>query len=312
VWAAPTGTFLRSIRPRHGSAYRLAIAPTGDDLAIATAPMYGRGPVEVILVDVRTGRQKRVLASPGISLAQMHFSPDGRTLATAEYNGGPFRLWEVATGKERHRFDAHINAVYGMAFSGDGALLAASSIEAPAYVWDIYTKYGEHRQAEEWSAAQKQRIWQDLLDPDARIAFQAIRRLVRNPGPSVKLLHHYLKPAEPIDPQRVQQLLRDLDSDDFDQRQKSYTALEKLGGRLEAQLQATLAQRPSLELKRRVELLLEKLDQPTPERVRVWRAVEALEQTATQGAVDLLKSLAGGPRGAHLTRAASAALKRLR
>ena len=46
-------------------------------------------------------------------------------------------LWELASGRQRQRFVGHESAIQSLAFSPDGRLLAASSTEAPVYVWDL-------------------------------------------------------------------------------------------------------------------------------------------------------------------------------
>src|SRR5262249_594176 len=50
------------------------------------------------------------------------FAPDGKTLATVMASE-PIRLWETATGKERHRFSGHIGYLKQLAFSPDGGKL---------------------------------------------------------------------------------------------------------------------------------------------------------------------------------------------
>jgi RNA polymerase sigma factor (sigma-70 family) len=60
-------------------------------------------------------------------------SPDGRTLvvgyqrtdlSTAFFGDVVVRLWDVATGKERHELTGHVNDVLGLAFSPDSRLVA--------------------------------------------------------------------------------------------------------------------------------------------------------------------------------------------
>jgi WD40 repeat protein len=83
------------------------------------------------LWDIETGRELRSLPTGRASRAA--FSPDGRMLAT-DTSDDTLRLWEVATGGERHRFTGHsgIGGVRSLAFAPDGRTLAAASSEAPA------------------------------------------------------------------------------------------------------------------------------------------------------------------------------------
>jgi WD40 repeat protein len=313
VWDVASGALVRSFTPRLGTVSGIGFAPDGKDLAIATGAPGSVRNHRVILVNVETGREKRVIANLDYDVYRFHFSADGRSLAVIELNGGPpLRMWEVATGMERHTFAGHTNPIVSLAFSDDSALLASSSQEAPAYVWDIYGRFTSNGPDRPLAAEDGKGLWKDLASPDARAGFQAIRRLVRSPGPGVELLGQHLRRAAPPDPERVKQRLLDLDSDDYETRQAAYTELEELDSLVEEELKAGLEQPPSLEFARRVETLLTKLDRPNPDRVRETRAVEALEQIATPEAVALLERLAGGAPGARRTREAAATLERVR
>jgi hypothetical protein len=68
----------------------------------------------------------------------------------------------------------------------------------------------------------------------------------------------------------------------------------------------------TLEGKRRVEQLIDKMTQVTPERLRTLRAVEALEYARHAETTKLLEELASGAPEGLLTRQAAAAVARLR
>src|SRR5262249_43685453 len=117
-----------------------------------------------------------------------------------------------------------------------------------------------------------------------------------------------LRPVVAPDRKRLAGLLADLDSDDFDTRHKAYQELEKLGPTAEPTLRAALAGRPSLEVWRRIQSLLRRLE---GDQLRAARAVEGLEWVNTPEARRLLGTLARGAAGARLTAEATAALRRL-
>jgi hypothetical protein len=75
-----------------------------------------------------------------------------------------------------------------------------------------------------------------------------------------------------------------------------------------------LAKSPSVEVRRRVEKILAKLDDSAPSggRLRALRTIEALELAGTAEARHLLQNLAAGAPEARLTRNAKAALDRLK
>jgi hypothetical protein len=91
--------------------------------------------------------------------------------------------------------------------------------------------------------------------------------------------------------------------------------LAKLGYLAEPALKKALEDRPSLESRRRIKGLLDKLpaeELTSAEELRGLRAVELLERLAQPEADELLQALSGGAAGARLTREARAALERRR
>jgi hypothetical protein len=89
--------------------------------------------------------------------------------------------------------------------------------------------------------------------------------------------------------------------------------LGALGEQARPALEKALVGEASLEVRQRVERLLQKLaGKPSGDRLRELRAVEALELAGGPEARQGLETLAGGPPDARLTREARAALQRLR
>ncbi|MCX5205079.1 trypsin-like peptidase domain-containing protein [Streptomyces sp. NBC_00237] len=66
------------------------------------------------------------------------FSPDGRTFATASWDGTA-RLWDTATGRLRATLTGHALPVYAVAFSLDSRTLATASRDNTARLWDVTT-----------------------------------------------------------------------------------------------------------------------------------------------------------------------------
>ncbi len=67
------------------------------------------------------------------------FSPDGKIVAKRSYNN-LILLWETATGKLLHRYEAHANAVEHVAVAPDGQTLASSARqEGESFVWELAT-----------------------------------------------------------------------------------------------------------------------------------------------------------------------------
>jgi hypothetical protein len=129
----------------------------------------------------------------------------------------------------------------------------------------------------------------------------------------VPYLKDHLRPVKPPDPVYVSKLLADLDHSRFAARQKAALELEKLGPVVEPDLRKALERQPSLEVRRRLEQLLEKATDavPEPQTLQALRAVEVLEQVGSPEAVQVLQAVAQGAPGALQTQSAQASLDRL-
>jgi hypothetical protein len=238
------------------------------------------------------------------------FSPDGRFLASGSMDKTT-RLWRLPGGKHAHTFAGHRGWVLALAFAPDGKTLVSGSLDTTGLVWKKPPL--PQPQPVPLMPAELAKLWDDLAAADAKAAYQAIAALAAAPGQAVPFLGEKLQPAAAPDARRVARLIADLDSKDFAARQKATAALAKFGELVVPPLRAALAKRPALEAAQRIEKLLDVVaSQPLPpEKLRDLRAVEALEYIATAHARAVLRALGQGARGAHLTRDAQAALRRL-
>src|SRR5262249_19658819 len=145
------------------------------------------------------------------------------------------------------------------------------------------------------------------------VARRAICRLAASPCQSVPFLSKRLKPADSLSERQLRRLLADLDSNRFAVRQRATAELGRLGGFARSALCEVLKENPSLEVRRRVENLLERIDKAKrpPEQLVEVRCIEVLEYAGTSEAREVLKRLTGGDPRALLTREAKASLRRL-
>jgi hypothetical protein len=135
-------------------------------------------------------------------------------------------------------------------------------------------------------------------------------RLARAPQQALPMLTELLLPQATLDAQQqqhAQRLLADLDSEEFSARERAEKELAKLGPPVEAMLRKALADRPSLEARRRIETLLEKR---VNARTGTLRALETLEHMNTRESMHLLERIANATPRSWLTEEAAASCKR--
>jgi hypothetical protein len=270
----------------------IAFSPDGKHLAVAAQDGtirvwdYAAGRPGMILeaglprTDGTTAPEAFPAWHPGIVFT-LAYSPDGRTLATAGKDR-LIHLWETATGKKRATLAGHTGAVYAVSFAADGKTLASAGQEGVVRLWDLTSKLTGSSAKDKLPFRVLEYAWRELRHEDAGRAFQASRFLTAVPEASLPFLRTRLAPVTSISP-RVVELIADLDRAQHATRHRAMLELEKLGEAAQPGLQQALAKKPTLELRRRVEQLLQRLETAplTPERLGNIRALEILENLAT-------------------------------
>src|SRR5207249_2726397 len=157
------------------------------------------------------------------------------------------------------------------------------------------------------------KLWEQLASDDAAAAFRAMATLAKSPKETLVFLKGRLQPVPPPDPKLIEKLVADLNSPQYNTRQKATADLEKLADLAGPAIREQLKGKPSLEMRKRLEALIDKLDGPVtlPELLRGLRTVEVLELIGTPEARALLEPVAKGAPGHRLTEAAQDAIRRL-
>jgi hypothetical protein len=169
------------------------------------------------------------------------------------------------------------------------------------------------RAGQKASEAELTAWWSDLSSSDSRRAGAAVGAFLRVPEQGVAFLQERLRPAEVVEDKLLARLVADLDAAAFARREAAARALANLGERAEAALRQALKGTPSLEMKRRLEALLRKIENNSlsADSLQALRAIEALEHIGTPGAERLLATVAQGTSESRVTQQAKAALGRL-
>jgi RNA polymerase sigma factor (sigma-70 family) len=283
--------------------YALAFHPNGSILA------SGGGEGDIHLWHPTTGRLLRRWDTKGEWIRQLTFSPDGRTLATG-HRDTRVRLWEVTTGQQRACFEGHGGSVRAVAFAPDGRRIASGGDDTTILIWDATNQASSDTAL---TAEHLRKLWDDLMGTDAQSAYQAMWRMALSPKQALPYLAEQLRSRTSADKARqqsVEHLLADLDSESFAAREDAERALAKMGPSVEVELRKALEGKPSLEMRRRIEMVLEKRTVYSGERLRTLRALEAIEHMNTPEARRLVESLAQGAPRAWLTEEAAAIRRR--
>ena len=169
------------------------------------------------------------------------------------------------------------------------------------------------KKAEKLTPQDLQTHWEALIGNDAAKAYRSIFALVADPERSVPYLSKHLKPVPAPDQSQLDKLLKALDSNRFQDREKAMAQLAKMGALALDRLDKALKANPSLEMRRRLEKLKDKAESVilAGEELRTWRALEALELIGNAQARQVLQRMATGAAGVWQTREAREALERL-
>lgn len=308
VMQMPAGTeLLRVARPGKP----LAFSPDGKTL------FAHDGDSDTIhFTEIATGKTRGIalgLDQSHIGMVAVH--PHGRILAIPREDATAIRLFDLATCQPFADLKVGDEEILSLAFSADGSTFAASEgPDSTIRVWDVKGIVKTRPPLKELlDERDLETLWTDLGSEDAAKAFRAIWTLAGAPKQAVPLMSRRLLPVTAADEQVTTPLLSRLNDRRFYAREEATRALEHVGEPALPALQARLANTPPAETRRRIEALIARLEPPaaTPDRLRTYRAIEALEHAATFEARFTLLKLAHGIPEALQTREAKAALERL-
>jgi len=289
-WDVSTGKELRQAPAVSGveTAWRLS-----RDGRLAASTQGG----SLVVTEVLSGRARRSFSGLAQNAVWPTFTPCGRFVAAADPEHC-VRIWDLATGTEVRRLAGHQGAVIALAFSADGKHLLTGGNDTTALVWDTSGLPGLAIPAEKLTKEQLKHAWDDLRGEDARKAAAAVWTLA-TPS-AVPFLEERLRASNPeIGTKQLNALMAALDDDDFQVREKASARLAEFGREIEPALRKALEKPSSLEVRRRLEQLLEVTQGTAPrsDTLRQLRALEVLERADTSEARRALKAFASGAIG---------------
>ncbi|HEY7155430.1 MAG TPA: WD40 repeat domain-containing protein [Gemmataceae bacterium] len=277
-------------------------------------PWLGNDVKGLAVIEAASGDEifRKAVAEP----ARFAFTPDGRGVVVADRE--KLSVWDTATGakwREMAWSESIRNARGEVTFFPlvvlPGGRVATGMGGGDILIWDLAPATWPAREpVGELDRAKRDALWSDLAR-NARNAHRAIVALTAAPTQTVPLLKDRLRPAAEVDAKDIEKWLADLDGEDFARRESASRELSGLCDRIEPILRRTLEDRPSLEVRRRLQAILANPRCPSAERLRTLRAIAVLERIDTPKARSILEKLASGA-ACRETQEAQAALQRLK
>ncbi len=203
--------------------------------------------------------------------------------------------------------DYHASA---LSVSPDGRTLASGHADTTILLWNLPhpPEPGQYSLNE----TQLKEAWSTLASDDARKARVAMNDMALSPNQALPFLKTKLRPEKDSHAERIKELIADLDATEFKKRDSARQEMTALNELAEPFIREALNHSPSLEKRRRLELIQSSLNVSIPAKeMPLVRGIQILERIASPEAKQFLRDLAAGTPAARQTRLARESLERM-
>ena len=135
IWDTATGrnTVTFDYHAAAGTVFALAYSRDGKTLAVGCNRKEA-----IMLWDVVTGKNTAALQGHIEGITSLAFSPDGKTLASASFDG-TIKLWKMPAGVNTATLKGHQGVIASLAYSPDGRTIVSGGRDETVRVWEIAT-----------------------------------------------------------------------------------------------------------------------------------------------------------------------------
>jgi hypothetical protein len=287
VYDIETGKKIASYEPkRDASCHSVAFSPDGRTVA------SGHFEPHLHIWEVRTSQLRRRSLPSDHLVRRAVFSPDGRSLAF-HWNGFRMKVWDLRRDTTMEVGRRWPNYPHHLHWDVRNRFLIAALTGWEAHVFRI-----EPSEAPAHKPMRTASAWTALAGNEAEPAYEGMWSLARSEAGRKALLARVREQLrdEKAQRERLARWLRDLEAEEFAVREKASAELTKQRGAIDAELRAALKASASPESRRRLQRILGDTPVPLarllPERLRMFRAIEALEYAAHPDSDALLAELA--------------------
>ncbi|MCC5830034.1 MAG: hypothetical protein JJU36_11355 [Phycisphaeraceae bacterium] len=300
----------QDVRIRRANA-RAALAPDGSLLALATSNRQVQlfefvGGGRVLLLDA-VGLPDVMVPRP------LAFAPGRSDLLLVGGSDGRLEVWDLVENSRVHRFPEVDASVTALAVDARSGLVAAGYSDGTVTIWRMPQALERSiREREERDDESLDRIWATMESGATLEGWRAAGSLARYGDVTVEFIASRLASAE-VQVDEVEALIEQLGDERFARRERAYSDLLEMGGKIRPTLKLVIGKRelpdPIIE---RLEEIVAELGRPegrTDNDRRASRAVMVLNRIGTPRAIALLERYARGAETDLLTQEAARFLK---
>lgn len=263
--------------------------------------MGGRGrQAGISVIETASGKVRFHVDLPNTYLYlgnHARLSPDGQWLVAGASGNDPDQYaalaWYLGGKPDPVILQGHRGVVNSVYFSADSRKLLTASADSTMLVWDL-NRYLP-LPATPLNEAGLGKLWQDLTDPEATKAYQAVQRLAQQPQAAKWLGNQIAEKSVILRPDQIKEWIEQLNAVQFKVREEASKQLIKNVVQARKEIKSTIEQTTSVETKRRLEQILNTVRENTSlsdNPLQTTRAIEALEMIGTSDALKQLEQLA--------------------